>query len=82
MKKPINQLLIPLLVVFVFVFLFSCGESDSPTQTVSSPASTTKEDETGLDEQVVEIDLVAEEAAIRAERAWLRILILGNETQI
>ena len=80
MKKPINQLLIPLLVVFVF--LFSCGESDSPTQTVSSPASTTKEDETGLDEQVVEIGLVAEEAAIRAERAWLRILILGNETQI
>jgi len=69
MKKPINQLLIPLLVVFVF--LFSCRGSDSPTQTVSSPASTTKEDETGLDEQVVEIDLVAEEAAIRAEHEAL-----------
>ena len=38
---------------------------------MSSPASTTKEDETGLDEQVVEIDLVAEEVAIRAEHQAL-----------
>ena len=69
MKKPINQLLIPLLVTFVLVF--SCGESDSPTQTVSSSSSTTKEDELSLDEQVVEIDLVAEEAAIRTEHQAL-----------
>merc|ERR1711939_147893 len=69
MKKPINQLLIPLLATFVLVF--SCGESDSPTQTVSSSSSTTKEDELSLDEQVVEIDLVAEEAAIRTEHQAL-----------
>ena len=69
MKKPINQLLIPLLATFVLVF--SCGESDSPTQTVSSSSSTTKEDELSLDEQVVEIDLAVEEAAIRTEHQAL-----------
>ena len=68
MKQPINLLLICL--VPIFVFLVSCGQSDTPTQASISP-STTNTNDLPLNEPLVEIDLAAEEKAIRAEHQAL-----------
>ena len=68
MKQPINLLLIPLL--SVFVFLFSCDESDTSTQ-ASISSSTTKDNDPNQNDEVVEIDLATEEAAIKAEHQAL-----------
>ena len=68
MKQPINLLLIFLFPIFVF--LVSCGQSDTPTQASISP-STTNTNDLSPNEPLVEIDLAAEEKAIRAEHQAL-----------
>ena len=68
MKQPINLLLIFLFPLFVV--LVSCGQSDTPTQASISP-STTNTNDLPLNEPLVEIDLAAEEKAIRAEHQAL-----------
>ena len=54
----------------IFVFLVSCGQSDTPTQASISP-STTNTNDLPPNEPLVEIDLAAEEKAIRAEHQAL-----------
>ena len=68
MKQPINLLLI--LLFPIFVFLISCGQLDTPTQAPISP-STTNTNDLPPNEPLVEIDLAAEEKAIRAEHQAL-----------
>ena len=68
MKQPINLLLI--LLFPIFVFLTSCGQLDTPTQAPISP-STTNTNDLPPNEPLVEIDLAAEEKAIRAEHQAL-----------
>ena len=68
MKQPINLLLI--LLFPIFVFLTSCGQLDTPTQASISP-STTNTNDLPPNEPLVEIDLAAEEKAIRAEHQAL-----------